>query len=454
MEYIYNIDNRIFNSNLHPIENNILENLNQYYDLIKDFQECKGRLMIEGKEKLEEKVSNIFKKEEKRENKSLKNVTEEIMHGFDIYDKLKNEFLESKNNYDNSVHQFDNLIKEKRYLKSELELIKSLNLKLKKMLKEQKKIYQKLKLMESEEKEIKDLNKTNEDNKNKIGNEPNIKRNKSIKNTKNNFLNNNKNYKTNYYNLFSYNKNNKKQYNQRLILKNVSKYNNKSYTIKKHFFSYDSKTTKNNIKSQKTKLIRNLSTNKISNVNNLVIQTNFANSPISTLIKKTMHKSATTTSLFSAENKFHNRKNFGSNKKAKIKDDNNNYKDNDEKKYLMAIVDYIKAQTEIKNDCVTMINTFISDEIQTMMWVKDFFAKLIRDLRYDIYDINMTINYNSKINVDNKDLEIELKKNEKLLNISSFIYDNCLKGNNKTNYILNESKNNKNQNKLFVTENK
>ena len=28
------------------------------------------------------------------------------------------------------------------------------------------------------------------------------------------------------------------------------------------------------------------------------------------------------------------------------------------------------------------------------------------------------------------------------------------KGNNKTNYILNESKNSKNQNKLFVTENK
>ena len=48
----------------------------------------------------------------------------------------------------------------------------------------------------------------------------------------------------------------------------------------------------------------------------------------------------------------------------------------------------------------------------------------------------MTINYNNKINVDNKDFEIELKKNEKLLNFCTFIYDNCLKGNNKTNYIF------------------
>lgn len=135
IEYIYNIDNRIFNSNLHPSENNILENLYKYYDMIKEFQECKGRLLIEDKEKLEAKVSILFKKEEKRENKALKNMTEEIMYGFDIYDKLKNEFLENRNNYDNPVHEFDNLIQEKRYLKSELELVKSLNLKLKKMLK-------------------------------------------------------------------------------------------------------------------------------------------------------------------------------------------------------------------------------------------------------------------------------------------------------------------------------
>ena len=465
IEYIYNIDNRIINPKPNSNDNKILEVIKNNYDLIKEFQESKGRLLIEEKEKLEDKVATLFRKEEKKENKKLKKATDEIMYGFDIYNKLKDDFLESNYDFNHPLNDIDNLIQEKRVLKTELEIIKNINVKLKEMLKNQKKIYKKLKLEEScKKEETKELHKKDEDNKNKIKNEESIvsdKSNKSIKIIKNNFLRNNKNYHTNYYDLFNSNNYRKNKYNKKLILKNVSKYKNNN-SLRKHLFSYDSNSTKKVKKCKRPKLVKNLSTRILSNIKNLMIQTNFTNSPMSSLTPKSMHKSTTTTRLFSAGSNFHSSYNSNNNSNSKIQFIYNNNKDDEkddsnEKKYLMSIVDYLKEQIEMNNDCTMIINALISEEIKTMIWVKDFIEKSIRDLRYDINDLNVNIKHNKKINAKNKNLEIELKKNENLLFFCTFVYDNCLKGNNKTTYILNDNKNNKSQknlHRLFVTERK
>ena len=40
------------------------------------------------------------------------------------------------------------------------------------------------------------------------------------------------------------------------------------------------------------------------------------------------------------------------------------------------------------------------------------------------------------MNINNDDLKIRLKENEKYLNFCTYFFDNCLKGNNKIKYLL------------------
>ena len=467
-DYIYNIDTRIFNSNLYPKEKNILQNLEKNYDMIKEYQEWKERVFIEDREILEDKVADLFKKEEKRENQSLQFITDETMFYFALYNKLKEDFLEDKKGLSKPIKDFDNLVYQNRHLKIELELIKNLNMKLKKILKNQRNIYDKIICAQYKQREI--SNKKNKKNKNdkeyKNKKEETIKTVNKKKIIRNIFLHRNNKNENNYYDIFNcnYYKSNKfKQYLKLdFFLKKFSKYTKNMSTTYKSSLSYSSnKSSKNKPTNKKLELKKSFSSNKILPKKNLNIQTNNSNLPVTSMSQKSIYKSTSTTRILSASS-FKTKKldNF------KIKetiDNNNNYFDSDndnisnEKIYLKKVYDFLKEEIEIKNDYGTMIGTLISSEIKTMNVVKDFLTKLIRDLRYDIDDINKEIKHNIKINVDNKDLEIKLKQNEKLLLFSTYFYDNCLKGNNTVNYLFNENRNNrndKNTHKLFVTEKK
>ena len=80
----------------------------------------------------------------------------------------------------------------------------------------------------------------------------------------------------------------------------------------------------------------------------------------------------------------------------------------------------------------------ISDELKSLIWVKNFIGNLINELRNDIDDIKYYIT-NDKSNIN---LKQQLKYNEKLLFFCIYFYDNCMKGSKKTNYFFKE--NNKN----------
>ena len=65
------------------------------------------------------------------------------------------------------------------------------------------------------------------------------------------------------------------------------------------------------------------------------------------------------------------------------------------------MIDFIKQKNKEKDRCINKINLLISDEIKTLIWVKNFISKLINEIRYDIDDIKYYLS-NDK---DNKDLQ-------------------------------------------------
>ena len=67
----------------------------------------------------------------------------------------------------------------------------------------------------------------------------------------------------------------------------------------------------------------------------------------------------------------------------------------------MLMIDFIKQKNKEKDRCINKINLLISDEIKTLIWVKNFISKLINEIRYDIDDIKYYLS-NDK---DNKDLQ-------------------------------------------------
>ena len=101
--------------------------------------------------------------------------------------------------------------------------------------------------------------------------------------------------------------------------------------------------------------------------------------------------------------------------------------------YLKNVIDYLKQRNFEKNKYIKKLRLSISDELKTLIWVKNFISKLINELRYDIDDIKYYISNDE----NNKQLQKELRHNEKLLFFCVYFYDNCINGSYKTKYYIN-----------------
>lgn len=449
-DYIDNINAKIFNNNLFPKEKNILLNLETNFNMIKDCQEQKKILFMYDREDLEDKIVDLFRNEEIKQNKKLNFINGETEYHFNLFKKLNEEFFNRKNIFENSMDEYEQLIYKKRHLKTKFEIIKKLNVQLKEILKKEKENELKLIKMENNKGEI--INKKNEKENQIVSNEPNkftnIKdefNNNSIKKNKRKIIKNKSTLTTNYYDIFNcyYYKNNS---DNRIINSNYLK---KELFISNINFSSPNKINKNNISKDKKNILKkkSITSTKMLNKKKLTIQTNnYINSPF----QKNTPKSKTIFRTFSA-NSFKN--SFISKKITKNeKEMNSNERD---KEYLKNILNFLKENIEIKNNYIILLKKMISNEIKTLIWVKDFITKLIREIRYDIDDINKSINHNNKIKVVNHELKLKLKENEKLLNFCTYFHDNCFKGNKKIKYLfLKDNKKYKNIKNNFVKERK
>ena len=420
-DYIDKITNDIFKDNLYSKEKKILKNLETNINMIKDYEEQKKKLYIYDKEELEDKLGDLFKIKEMHQKKKFEYLKKETKYHFDLHKKLNEEFEDTKNELRNPSDNFEFLINDNRHMITKLEIIKNINMKLNEIYKKEKKYYLELlqnkaeknninQILENNKKVIcNDDKKTNEKNKNKII-KRNIKRNKST-------------LTNNYYDIFNcYYYNNNKD-NKIFTINNLKK---ELSTINDINAFSPRKTSKF---FKRTELKKCLSSNKIFNKKNLSIQTN-----LNSLIQNDYSKSISITSKSSK----HRVLSANSPQKVKIKNNLNinNENDNKEKIFLMNIHDFLKKHTETRKKYIIFMRQLISDEIKTLLWVKDFITKLIKELRYDIDDVNKNIALNNKMNINNDDLKIRLKENEKYLNFCTYFFDNCLKGNNKIKYLL------------------
>lgn len=466
-EYIYHINDKIYNKNLHPKEKNVLENYATNYNLIRGYQDIRKSLLLNDKDMFEEKAADLMKKEEERENKQLDFVYDEAQYNFDAYYKYKDDFIETKKKIRKPMDDFEIYKNENRYLRMELEIIKDFHNKLKDIYKNEKKKYEKhIKGKDYEDEgceEIKDLEKEeNEEEKHieiKKGNlnstedfSKNVK-----KRIKNSFLKSRNILIRNYYDIFNCN-----YYNS-----NINKNNKDVYSSLNHFSKDLSTQNSNNVKSITKTMDMNYYNNKhklrkrTAKLKKLSLKQSFS-------LTKTLGKKPQTHTTFSSlqskssksifkdkTNKQRKSRIFSSYYRSPRNVKNNlniieyNNEDFNIKVYLNKIINFLKENIDIKRDNINILNKLVSDELKTYIYVKYFITKLIQDFRNDMQETNNNI----KTKKDNE----ELKENEKLLFFCTYFYDNCLYGYNNIKCLLNDKKSHKNikkQNITFVTQNK
>ena len=464
-EYISHINEKIYNSNLHPKEKDVLEKFASNYNTIKGYQEIRKNLLLNDKEMLEEKTADLMKKEEERENKLLDFVYDEAQYNFDVYSQYKEDFFEIKKKIRKPMDDFEKFRNENRYLRMELEIIKDIHNKLKELYKNEKKKYEKhIKRKEHEDescKEIKTLEKEEkkqiEFKKEKLNNLEDYNKNvkKMIKNiftkTKNISIRNYYNiFNCNYYNNNYHNKNNKNIYSslnhfsKDLSTQNSNNVKNDTNTIDMNYYNNKQQLRKRTAKLKKFALKQSFSLNKALG-KKPIIHTTFSSlqskssKSIITDSKKKQKKLSFVSSYYNSPQSVK--------KNLNLIDYNN--KDFGIKVYLNKIIAFLKENIDIKRDNINILNKLVSDELKTYIYVKYYITKLIQDFRNDIQEANNNIKAKS-------DSE-ELKENEKLLFFCTYFYDNCLYGYNNFKCLLNDNKSHTNiqkLNKTFVTQNK
>ena len=190
----------------------------------------------------------------------------------------------------------------------------------------------------------------------------------------------------------------------KLHLNNININNNKeqAYNSFNSFSSIDSNNLKNQSKIKKHILKKSRSNFYTTGLKEPTLQTNCTNKSLKKVLS-------------------HSRFKF-------LNKNNQNLK---EKIFLHRSINYMKTLIEDENKNIQKLNEMKTDEIKTNSRIKYFLSKSIQDFRYDIVELNYKINKNKK-----DDLRDELKENEKQLLISTYIYDNCLNGNNKVKTVF------------------
>ena len=194
----------------------------------------------------------------------------------------------------------------------------------------------------------------------------------------------------------------------KLNLKNINSSNNKEkeYSSFNSFSSIDSSNRKKDCKIKKYVLKKSRSNFYTTELKSPIFQTYYTNNGF----KKSLSHS-----------------------KSKIFDKNN--ENLNEKIFLNQAINYMKALIEKENKNIRELNEMKTDVIKSNSGIKYFLSKSIQDLRYDIDELNYKIKKNK-----NHDYKGELKENEKRLLISTYIYDNCLNGNNKVKTLFQNQK--------------
>ena len=377
-EYIFHIISLVFNRNYLPKEREMIEESRQIINLLQKYQDEKSNLLLNDKEMFEDKVMKLMEEEDKREKDLINFGFEKIDFGIKYFNKVKDDFfLNNGNKVDirGLSDKFEKLKEENRKLNLDFKLIKI--------------SYEKmLQMYNKEMKEYLKLKKLTEEIDNKLFTTRLIST-------------------GNRYDIFNNSRTKKIKLN--IDIKNPTFSTSHTINQEKKCLSHQNL---NNKKIINAKLTLNYNTN--SNLNkylkkkkNLTIKTD-----IDCIRKKSIKR------VFSANSLIN--KNVLNTNEAK-KEIN-----------LKNVIDYLKQKNIENNKFIKKMGLLISDELKTLIWVKNFISKLINEIRYDIDDIKYYLSNDE----NNKYLHNELQKNEKLLFFCVYFYDNCIKGNNKTNYFI------------------
>ena len=398
VEYLAHVISLIFNKNNYPKEKEAIQKSREIMHLLEKYQEEKNQLFIIEKEKLEEQIVQLIEIEDKREKNLIKEGFKKIDLSIKFFNKLKDEFFkpnENKETISELSDKFERLMEENRKLKLDLKMIKI--------------VYEKMKEVYDREMD------------------KNLMLKKYFENP-----NNNKLFTTriisdgNRYDVFNKLNSKKKKLNINII--NPTYSTSISINKDKKCLSQENWHKKRNIKKKLTSYsnYRN-HMNNFKTKNYLSIKTDNDFSSYKQ-IKRVFSAKTLTNKISKNANK------------------------TKEEIYLNDVIDYLKQKNFEKNNIIRKIRLSISDELKTLIWVKNFISKLINELRYDIDDIKYYLS-NDK---NNKILQAKLNYNEKLLFFCVYFYDNCIKGNKKSIYFINNmrNKNKEEKKKVLKTENK
>ena len=418
-EYVFRLISLFFNENNHPNEKEIIKKSYNIIDALEEFQEEKKKIFLNEKEILEGKALGLFEKEDQNEKELINNGFKRICLSIEFFNKLKDEFIQKNSKLENISYiseKFDKLYYQNRNLQWDLNLIKIVNAKIIKMY--NKELEKNKSLLKEYNNYIRIKKRNREKKKEILKLEESSEENKTSKLFTTRVI-----YSGNYYDIFNcdYYKSNSNKKNLHLNIKNTNYSTVNSINIDKKCLSQENIKRKI-INKKDLKLSNHLSHNKINKIKkNLTIKTD---------IVFNIHK------LKSINNKL--KRVFSA---KTLTNTNKNHKSNfnkNESLYLRKVIEYIKIKIEEKNKYINKMRLLISDELKSLIWVKNFIGNLINELRNDIDDIKYYIT-SDKSNIN---LKQQLKYNEKLLFFCIYFYDNCMKGSKKTNYFFKE--NNKN----------
>ena len=371
-EYVAHLISLIFNKNNYPKEKDAIKLSRNIINLLQKYQDEKAKLFIEEKEKIEDIMAISAEEEDKKQIDMIESGFQRIDSRIKYFNKLKDDFF-NKDAKNESIRQlsdkFSKLVEENRKVKLDLKLVKVAYEKILKIYKKEMDNYRKL-----------------------------IKR---CENINNNLFTTRIISIGNRYDIF--NNLSSKEINLNINIKNQTYSTSSTINQDKKCLSQEN-YRKKKIINKKLSLNRNY-----KKKNYLTIKTD---NDFNT--KKPIKR------VFSA-NSLTNKNIIQNSNKTK------------EEIYLKNIIDYLKLRNIEKNKYIKKLRLSISDELKTLIWIKNFISKLINELRYDIDDIKYYISNDE----NNKQLQNELRHNEKLLFFCIYFYDKCINGTNKTKYFIN-----------------